>query len=195
MSRKKCIVLDLDESLVRTSSSSKGFESLSEDAQKRAYKLYMNEEMMWGVRRPYLEEFFDYCFANFEVGVWSAGDDSYVKMLCDQLFVKKNHKPLFVWGRSKCFKFKDEYLKPLERIFEEFPHIDRHNTLIIDDKESMIRYNEENHIRIPPYTPSAKTADRHDNCLIMLVAFFRKTKEPYTKADKESIFTAASSDE
>lgn len=198
MTRKGCIVLDLDESMVRTSIKSNGYDSLSDTASERAYKLYLSDGVMWGLKRPYLEVFLDCCFSNFEVGVWSAGDDEYVAALAEQLFVKKKHVPLFVWGRSKCFRLKGEYYKPLDRVFDEFPHIDKHNTVIIDDRANIARYNEDHHIQIPSYEPPPGKADMPDRALLLLVRFLKrakKEKKPFTQLDKENIFMLGNSDE
>lgn len=74
------IVLDLDETLIHSTT-----EFLGDDREI----LFNFRDVQTGkeyivYKRPYADEFLQYCFANFHVGVFTAGDSEYAGKVCSK---------------------------------------------------------------------------------------------------------------
>lgn len=93
----KLLVLDLDETLIYATE-----DVLEREPDFRAgpYSVY---------RRPYLEEFLAYCFANFEVGVWTTSTEAYAEAISQEIIVPE-HRLSFLWSRDRCTWIFDEDL-------------------------------------------------------------------------------------
>ncbi|XP_078150497.1 uncharacterized protein LOC144545802 [Carex rostrata] len=68
-----------------------------------------------GFKRPFCVDFIKFCFANFEVGVWSSRKQHNLVEAVHHLFGEMKNKLLFCWDQSKCIdtKFKTVENKPL----------------------------------------------------------------------------------
>ena len=174
----KCIVLDLDETLVHSNENLSELNSLGLmrdpqliDLRNRVYELSMDDVVykkgqglkteMWGITRPHVKEFLISCFAYFKVvAVWSAGKKKYVESIVDYLF-KDIRRPHIVYSREKCETLNDSnktLTKPLMKMINSEPGLDRYmsleNTFIIDDRKTVFEVpNPNNGIQIPPYEP------------------------------------------
>lgn len=100
----KAIVLDLDSTCVNSFNDPEELFALGFNHDPRVYslrqRLYLFDmidvtegkgrgqyESMWGIARPHLSEFLDFCFKYFTaVCVWSAGQPAYVKSIVDSIF-------------------------------------------------------------------------------------------------------------
>jgi len=165
----KCLILDLDETLIKSYENRVSIPIFNRTDpnyfrnSSRLYSfdhrqlsingmLYSNAKIV-GIMRPFLEEFIDFIFKYFRyVAVWSAGEDSYVKKICNIIF--KHKKPYLIYSRDKCMR--DTYAKPIsllmnDRILSSIFTLE--NTLILDDKQQSIMHNPENGILIPAYEP------------------------------------------
>ncbi len=172
----KCIVLDLDETLVHSNESLAHLKSLGimvdpklMDLRSRTYEISMDDVVykkgqgikseMWGIIRPHVKEFLIACFSYFKVvTVWSAGKKKYVDAIVDFLF-KDIKRPHVVYARDQCERTTDNILtKPLEKMIRQEPGLSKYmsleNTFIIDDRPSVFEIpNPDNGIQIPPYNP------------------------------------------
>jgi len=85
---KNLLILDIDETLIHST-----FEKLKTepDFHYKTRGVYV---------RPKLFEFMEYCFNNFEVGIWTSSKSDYAKFILKHLFNIKKFK--FIWTRSKC---------------------------------------------------------------------------------------------
>lgn len=92
-SKNKLIVLDLDETLVFASE-----HPLERDADLRLadYHIY---------KRPYLDQFLDYVFENFTVGVWTSSGKLYAEPLVAEIMPAR--PLLFVWSAMRCSLARD----------------------------------------------------------------------------------------
>ena len=173
----KCLVLDLDETLVHTQSDPDNqlFEEVIFTDPKyyhlrsRCYKITMddvvhkrgtgNKTEMWGICRPHLQEFLRDCFKYFNlVIVWSAGRKNYVHRIVDHIF-RDLPRPDFILTYDDLEKLSDNtFIKPLSKLWniEQFKSVmTEKNSLIIDDRESVfLEPNPDNGIQIPAYRPS-----------------------------------------
>src|SRR5581483_11219724 len=156
MRTNKCIVLDLDETLVHSHPESH-IELLRElkiyskaeyiDLRERIYKITMDDVVdkkgtgvkteMWGILRPHVKEFLEFCFKYFKIViVWSAGMKNYVNVIVDFLF-KDIKRPLIIWDRNEIEKLPDGTLiKPLNKLINTVPGLNKYmsleNTFIVD---------------------------------------------------------------
>lgn len=178
----KCIVLDLDETLVHsyTENNSYDLETLKDlriftdpeniDLRERTYKITIddvvhkkgtgNKTEMWGILRPHAREFLIACFSYFKIViVWSAGRKNYVHAIVDYLF-KDIKRPVVIFTYDDIEKLPNGTLiKPLNKLMENVPGLKKYvsleNTFILDDRASVFHEpNPYNGIIIPAYKPA-----------------------------------------
>lgn len=168
----KCIVLDLDQTLIATQDSIdslKQFKILSNPQliplRNRVY--YMTIEDLekpgigskyefWGVTRPHIHEFLIFCFSYFKiVAVWSAGKRPYVEAIVDHIF-KDIRPPHIVFTYDDIdIDSNGNIIKQLNKMINYDPIIKRNmslaNTFVIDDNALTFQLNENNGVTIPAY--------------------------------------------
>lgn len=175
------IVLDLDEALIHAKEDDIN-EIMIEiqkpenlDLRKRFITLNFDEkyweqesdDMMWATKRPYLDEFLNFCFYNFDyVCVWSAGTYDYVHKICEILSMNTPRKFDYILTRDDCEEDyeNDTYCKPLEKIFKLDPNITPELTIMVDDRVENFIKNRGNGLVIPKYEP--EYLDHHDEYLL-----------------------------
>ena len=219
----KVIVLDLDESLVHSISGKTeetDFKLLTDleimtksslnDLKKRIYILKIDDchskgmgdrSHMWGIKRPHLDDFLNFCFSYFKiVAIWSAGSHSYVDILVEKLFNNINRSPHIIYSRKNITNDPHHgYHKPLIKMINGIPGLDQYmslsNTFILDDRDSNFYNNEENGIKIPYYLPEVTIEGlrKDDLQLVNLQHWFNTDQVKYTndvrKIDKKGIFS------
>jgi TFIIF-interacting CTD phosphatase-like protein len=168
------VILDIDECLVSmftTRVNWKLYNTLRDPkhVKKRGdvFSITVGNEKFWGVKRPHLDEFLDFCFKTFKrVIVWSAGTSDYVEAVVNHIF-RDSKTPHLVLTRSHIiYEFDWFYTKPLEVAFE---HIniglpsgdiaDKTNTVLIDNQYSNALYDPHNIIHIPEFALQQKLED------------------------------------
>lgn len=176
----KCIVLDLDETLVHTNeniSELQKLEIMSDpnllDLRRRTYQITLDDvvykkgegvkTVMYGITRPHVKEFLISCFSYFKVViVWSAGKKKYVDAIVDFLF-KDIKRPHIVYSYDQCEKTSNGLLvKPLSKLINNESGLSKYmsleNSFIIDDRNTVyagfVGDNPDNGIQIPPYKPA-----------------------------------------
>jgi RNA polymerase II subunit A small phosphatase-like protein len=87
VSQRKLLILDLDETLIYA----------TEEALERKADITVATYFVY--KRPYLKEFLDFCFANFDVAVWTTSTSDYAREIIDKCF---NQDPIFIWSRERC---------------------------------------------------------------------------------------------
>lgn len=162
----KCLILDLDETLIHT------FEDVNTLRKLKPHKIPAlrpriyhklvqegdDEFEMWGVMRPHLEDFLDFCFSYFKiVAVWSAGTTRYVEEIVDSVF-PVDSPPHVIFTRSDCDMIDDVTKKSLFKMIEQEPLLQNvmtiKNTLIIDDRCDVWDVCPLNVIQLPAYIPN-----------------------------------------
>jgi hypothetical protein len=187
------LVLDIDDTLVQT------FDDIDQlykcpimknpkfyPVRKRVYLLKFDneegsveeeEDMVWGVKRPYIEDFLIFASEYFKnVVVWSAGTYEYVHAIVKNLFKNVDSCPVKVFTRNDCVRSEEYgYEKPLEKIYEVIPEMNPYNTILIDDRQEVFsRKDPENGIIIPPFSPDINDIDAltKDTCFLDLKKWF-----------------------
>jgi hypothetical protein len=207
------LVLDIDDTLVQTFDD---IDSLYKcpimknpkfyPVRKRVYILkFQNEEpeedeeeeeMIWGVKRPHIDEFLDFANRYFRnIVIWSAGTYDYVHAIVKHLF-KQIPCPARVFTRNDCTQSEEYgYEKPLEKIYKAIPEMNHKNTLLIDDRQEVfVRKDPNNGIIIPPFSPDVEDYDSltSDASFLYLKDWFMKPEvmesSDIRKVNKQNIF-------
>jgi hypothetical protein len=157
----RCIVLDLDETLVHSNEKLDDLQMLKImtdpnllDIRNRTYQITMDDvvykkgtgakTIMWGIVKPHVKEFLISCFSYFKVViVWSAGKRRYVEAIVDHLF-KDIRRPHIVYTYDDCEKTPEGLLvKPLHKMIEKESGLNKymglHNSFIIDDRDTVYK--------------------------------------------------------
>ncbi|KAM1259895.1 hypothetical protein ACFX2I_039196 [Malus domestica] len=171
VSKKKLLILDVNGLLADI------VQLVSEQ-----YKLYRPDTTISRksvFKRPCCDSFLQFCFDNFNVGVWSSRTEKNVEMVVDYLWGDSRKKLLFCWNQSHCTttKFntldneeKPLVLKELKKLWEKHDpdlpwargEYNETNTLLVDDSPYKALCNPEN-TAIFPYPFRFK--DRRDRSL------------------------------
>lgn len=171
---KSCCVLDLDSTLVDTF----GLEAdchLMQERNPIVFDICVRKTFMWGTVRPHFKEFLRACFRTFDVvGVWSAGNKSYVKAIVEEIFVRNGFMPAFVWTNEMCEIVDDDIHKPLRKVYAAFPDIDQKRTLLFDDLESCGAYDKENFVNVPAWSYGIESMSMDDHVLFHLSKWIRE---------------------
>ena len=198
--KKKNIILDVDETLVHTIEDTNfrllKNSNIMSDPKLIRYRdrlmIFRLEDIvgkkgegldtdMWSITRPHLEEFIAFCLSYFEnVIIWSAGLDGYVREIVNRLFdpLKGMEPPALIYTRKDCKRIKGTTTKPIEDLIKENPDladtVNLTNTFFIDDLSSNFIANPENGILIPEYNPNPNITSivRDDIALKQLIYWF-----------------------
>jgi TFIIF-interacting CTD phosphatase-like protein len=93
------------------------------------------------VERPYLQEFLDFLFENFNVSVWTAGTKDYAKFICEKVILKKPERKLnYFLYLEHCQMSSGKHVKSLNFLFQ-YPGFERNNTILLDDSEDHIKHD------------------------------------------------------
>lgn len=136
------LILDLDETLVYA----------IEEPLGRTHDFVVGPYFIY--RRPYLTEFLTSCSACFDLAVWSAGSDAYVKPTVDRI-MPPGVEPVFAWSQGRCVRRYDperleEYpVKDLKKVKRLGYRLER--VLIADDTPRKVHRHYGNAIYVPPF--------------------------------------------
>jgi len=214
----KCVVLDLDQTLIATQenmASLKDLNILSDpkliSLRNRIYHI-MIEDLerpgigtkydFWGVTRPHIHEFLIFCFSYFKiVAVWSAGKRPYVEAIVDHIF-KDIRPPHIIFTHDDIEKGPGGHVeKPLTKMIQSNPVLRKNmslqNTFAVDDNSMTFHLNNGNGILIPAYDPSlnVNALGRDDPTLLQLKYWLLQPEvvksRDVTLLDKSHIFSTS----
>jgi len=218
---RKNIVLDIDATLVNTHGDDGDYFNMKfitdtkmQKHRKRIYSMNLKdvtsmpgegEEMkLYGVYRPYLREFLDFCFEYFDnVIIWSAGKKKYVEKMCEIMFVDKKRQPMVIYSWDDTKIYNDCIRKPLVNLYDDKRTkglLSEKNTFVIDDRDDTFGLNKSNGILIPEYEVdmSLEGLQTKDENLLKLMAWFLiKDVQDCTDVrplNKKRIFTTSTND-
>jgi hypothetical protein len=206
------LVLDIDDTLVQTFDDIDSLykcpimkNSKFYPIRKRVYILKFKdddaepgeeEEMIWGVKRPYIDEFLSFANDYFRnIVIWSAGTYDYVHAIVKNLF-KNIPCPTKVFTRNDCTQSEEHgYEKPLEKIYQAIPEMNPRNTILVDDRQEVfVRKDPNNGIIIPPFSPDVEDYDSltSDTSFMFLKDWLMKPEvmecNDIRKINKQNIF-------
>jgi len=96
------LILDLDETLI---CAHKAPLDRPHDFRVGPYFIY---------KRPFLDQFLDFCLSRFRLAVWSSASDNYVQTISSTLFPKEDDL-LFVWSEHRI-----TYVRSLPHHYEKY---------------------------------------------------------------------------
>lgn len=170
-SEKMLLVLDLDGTLICS------YLTYEED-EDDDFRFFIEPNEHYSTqKRPHLDEFLSFCFANFRVGFWSASKESYVNAVLTNI-LKPEWKPVFVWSNKKCVRrrFNDGLtmsklvlIKDLKKVWRRRSrHFFKQKTLILDDNPLTYCRNYGNAIPIVEFRGS-----NHDQHLLAVMELLK----------------------
>ena len=214
----KCIVLDLDQTLIATQDTIQSLRMLGITSdpklislRNRTYHIAIEDlekpgvgtkYEFWGVVRPHTKEFLMFCFSYFKmVTVWSAGKRPYVEAIVDHLF-KDLPQPQVIFTWDDIEKGPDNHvLKPLLKMINSNSIIKRNmslqNVLALDDNSMTFIENQANGVLIPAYDPALNinAMARDDPTLLQFKYWLLQPEvvnaEDVSSLDKSTIFSTS----
>jgi RNA polymerase II subunit A small phosphatase-like protein len=149
---RKCLVLDLDETLVHSS-----FKILNQADFTIPVEIEGSYHNVYVIKRPGVDEFMKRVGELYEVVVFTASVSKYGDPLLDQLDIHKVvHHRLF---RESCYNHQGNYVKDLSQIGRDLK-----DTIIIDNSPTSYIFHPQHAVPI-----SSWFSDAHDNELLDLI--------------------------
>lgn len=154
---KKNIVLDLDNTLVSTVTKDEMLKlvELEEHPIPLHYITYYNDNNMLIYPRPYLQEFLDFLFENYNVSVFTASESNYAYYIINSFILddKPNRNLDFIMTFPHYKNCLDLYIKHkyIGYITSKYPSYTEETTRIIDDNPAIWYSNPNNTIRAAPF--------------------------------------------
>ena len=148
---KRKLVLDLDQTLLCTVD----YDTVDRELRRTGTSLNLQyiDSMFNHITyiRPYLFNFLDYVFANFDVSIFTASLHDYAHNIVSKLFTNYHlDKVLTQQDFLDCLIFTRKF-KYIDYISKRIPGYTRENTTIIDDNSQVIESNIGNVIPIKPF--------------------------------------------
>jgi RNA polymerase II subunit A small phosphatase-like protein len=139
---RKLLVLDLDETLVFA----------TEEKLEREADFMVGQYFVY--RRPFLDEFLEFCFENFEVAVWTSSTRNYAGKIIESIFHKKDEISFF-WARERCtvsfdMEEREYYLqKKMHKVRRR--GYDLKGVIVVDDSPEKWRTSYGNLVRVKAF--------------------------------------------
>lgn len=130
------------------------------------YKLYA---------RPFLKEFIKFCQKKFKhIAFWTHADGMWLDKFLKNI-LKVDIPFLFKYDISNATYLKDgSKIKPLSKVFLEFPKFNKNNTIIIEDTPENCVENMENCIIVPEFSIKKHELENKDIVLPLLSNYITK---------------------
>ncbi|KAK6894878.1 putative phosphatase PSR2 [Candida tropicalis] len=158
---KKCLILDLDETLVHSS-----FKYLRTADFVIPVEIDNQIHHVYVVKRPGVDEFLQKMGKLFEVVVFTASVSKYGDPLLDKLDIYNSvHHRLF---RDSCYNYQGNFIKNLSQVGRPLQ-----DTIIIDNSPASYIFHPDHSIPI-----SSWFSDSHDNELLDLIPFLEDLAKP-----------------
>jgi TFIIF-interacting CTD phosphatase-like protein len=167
---KPNLILDLDQTLI----SAEEIKNLKTSTYKKKSKLFTVHDMdgYYNVfSRPYLQEFLDYAFKNFNVSVWTAASKDYALFIIKNIVIdgKPERELDYIFFSYHCDISKNEnnYSKKLCMLWDFFnlPGYNEKNTVILDDFSEEVHECQPNNCIIAPAFEFLKNKSDKDTFL------------------------------
>jgi len=175
---KKNLLIDLDATVI-SSIPSEEFPFEDKAIEKKAKKLAIHNILDYYItfERPYLNEFLDYIFKNFNVSVWTAASKDYALFIVNNIIIgkSKNRQIDYIFYSYHCNIsyeiYGDKQPKKLELLWKYFnlPGYREDNTFIIDDLKDVYRSQPNRTIRAPAFD-FLKDNSINDDFLLKMIA-------------------------
>ncbi len=169
LNSRKLLILDIDGTMIFAEEKSKLIYMQVE--QHHHFELDGGSILVW--KRPNIDEFLEWCFEYYDIGIWSASGSEYVHSVLTHIIPDHlRSKVKFIWTSMRCTRTYqqrslDTYgvpitIKKLNKLWRKkksrsdnlnsVERYDRRNTLIVDDTPATYQKNYGNAIPITSYT-------------------------------------------
>jgi RNA polymerase II subunit A small phosphatase-like protein len=182
---KGLLILDLDETLIH----SEEFPRTKESKEKFDFKVHCEGDDYWFMtkKRPFLKEFIEYIFNNFDIGIWTASTRDYASLVLKNIGIDES-KLKFFYTRENCTLRLDyntnsyygiknlqklkkrSWAKPYTTKVGQMRELDR--VLIVDDIVDTAVNNYSNLVLIKPFY-----FNEDDTELLKLISYLQKIKD------------------
>ena len=186
MLKKHNLILDLDQTLI----SSEEIDKVNLDSLKTKMDLFrvdVLDDMYKIFSRPYLQEFLDYVFKNFNVSIWTAASKDYALFIIENIIINKNpeRKLDFIFFSYHCDISKNDkkYSKELCMLWEKYKLMgySEKNTVILDDFKDDVHKSQPNNCIIAKPFEFFKENSENDQFLIDLIPQLENMKQRMTE--------------
>lgn len=134
--------MDIDETLVYA----------TEDRLERKENFIVGQYFVY--ERPFLKNFLEFCFDNFEVAIWTSSTRNYAEQIIAKI-IESKHIYSFLWARERCtFSYDAEemtnfYEKKMHKIRRR--KYDLSSVIAVDDTPEKWRSSYGNLVRVKPF--------------------------------------------
>jgi TFIIF-interacting CTD phosphatase-like protein len=191
------ILLDLDETLIH----SEEFPRLAPSMKDFDFKVsFESDNSFWYMtkKRPFLKEFLEFLFTNFDVGIWTASGEDYALKIIENIGIEKSKLKCFYTKENCSLRLDYETnryygLKNLQKLKKKGwakSYTNRtgkirelNKVLIVDDISETAINNRDNLVLIKPFY-----FDDKDTELLKLISYLEKIKDEsnYRRIDKRN---------
>jgi len=183
------IILDIDNTLIDTKFVYKEFVSSFPRANytltKSETRDFINDkEIADNVRiliykRPYLNQFLKYILQHYHVGIWTAAKNTWMHLILKKIMPTYKNKFIFKWHREHSTP-NEKYMKPLTKVFNQYPKFNSLNTLIIDDNYTTTEIKV-SHLNIDRFEIKLKKDNKlpKDDHLKLIIKILKKQKNNF----------------
>ena len=132
--------------------------------------------------RPFLKQFMKFCQKNFKnIGIWTHADSMWLDKFVKNV-LELDIPFLFKYDITHASYLKDgSKIKPLSKVWAEFPKFNKHNTLIIEDTIGNCVENLENCIIVPEFLIKKHELENVDITLPLLSSYITKLQKGLVK--------------
>jgi TFIIF-interacting CTD phosphatase-like protein len=186
MLKKHNLILDLDQTLI----SSEEIDKVNLDSLKTKMDLFrvdVLDDMYKIFSRPYLQEFLDYVFKNFNVSIWTAASKDYALFIIENIIINKKpeRKLDFIFFSYHCDISKNDkkYSKELCMLWEKYKLMgySEKNTVILDDFKDDVHKSQPNNCIIAKPFEFFEENSENDQFLIDLIPQLENMKQRITE--------------
>jgi TFIIF-interacting CTD phosphatase-like protein len=186
MLKKHNLILDLDQTLI----SSEEMDKVNLDSLKTKMDLFrvdVLDDMYKIFSRPYLQEFLDYVFKNFNVSIWTAASKDYALFIIENIIINKKpeRKLDFIFFSYHCDISKNDkkYSKELCMLWEKYKLMgySEKNTVILDDFKDDVHKSQPNNCIIAKPFEFFEENSENDQFLIDLIPQLENMKQRITE--------------
>lgn len=182
--KKYNIILDLDNTLISAEPTEEfPFDKPGIKEKSLKFRIFNMDNLYIVFERPYLQEFLDYLFSNFNVSIWTYSSRLYMTFILENIILRSD-KPErridFVFFHYHCEisnKKKRGCPKDLTLLEKNFKieNYNLSNTFIIDDLKEVADRNMENCIHIKEFNILDEESDK-DNELLKVKEILERLK-------------------
>lgn len=171
---KPSIILDLDQTII----SAEPTEDHDFEKYKKKSEQFRSDDMdgyYMVYSRPYLQEFLDYLFKNFNVTIWTAASKDYALFIIEKIIInnRPDRKLDFIFFSYHCdlSKKMKKYSKELCMLWDihKLPGYSEKDTIIIDDFKSDVHKCQPNNCIIAPPFEFTEEGSENDTFLKDLI--------------------------